>query len=171
MAEKKQVLYDLKISYNGPFLVEEFYKEVDDWINENGYSKRNKTKSEHVTKNGKKIEWVIEAQSHVGSVYHGVVNLRVLMDNVRDVVITSKGKKMNVQNGEILANINGFLIGHVYGTLYQVRPINYFITQLIDKFVWNVYNDKYDGMINSQGRDLYKRIKLFFDKQSTRFLD
>ena len=39
MSEKKQVLYDLRITYSGPFLVEDFYREVDAWIGEKGFEK------------------------------------------------------------------------------------------------------------------------------------
>ena len=55
MAEKKQVLYDLRTTYTGPFIVEDFYAEVDKWIKEKGFEKEPKKKMEHVTKNGKKI--------------------------------------------------------------------------------------------------------------------
>ena len=44
MSEKKQVLYDLRTSYNGPFVVEEFYAEVDNWIREKGHEKEQKKK-------------------------------------------------------------------------------------------------------------------------------
>ena len=32
MVEKKFVVYDLRISYNGPVKITDFYKEVEDWI-------------------------------------------------------------------------------------------------------------------------------------------
>ena len=35
--EKKQVLYDLRMTYDGPFILEDFYAEVDKWIDEKGY--------------------------------------------------------------------------------------------------------------------------------------
>jgi len=39
MSEEKQVLYDLRTMYSGPFLVEDFYADVDRWIREKGYEK------------------------------------------------------------------------------------------------------------------------------------
>ena len=44
MVEKKQVLYDLRTTYNGPFLVEDFYAEVENWIKEKGLEKEPKKK-------------------------------------------------------------------------------------------------------------------------------
>ena len=39
MSEKKIVIDGLRFSYNGPFDIIEFYKEVEDWIKENGMEK------------------------------------------------------------------------------------------------------------------------------------
>ena len=94
--ERKQVLYDLRTTYNGPFIVEDFYAEVDNWIKEKGYEKEPKKKMEHVTKNGKKIEWLIEAHMHMDMEHTmGIIALRALFDNVKEVVIKKNGKKIN----------------------------------------------------------------------------
>ena len=82
MVEKKQVLTDLRTTYNGPFQVEEFYAEVENWIKEKGFEKEPKKKMEHVTKNGKKIEWVIEAHHQLDDLHHGIVVMRALLDNI-----------------------------------------------------------------------------------------
>ena len=169
MSEKKQVLYDLRTAYNGPFVVEDFYAEVDNWIKEKGYEKEPKKKMEQVAKNGKKIQWVIEAHSHLDELHHSVIVLRALLDNIREVVIKKDGKKIRINNGDVLINIEGFVQSHVHGSFFQVKPVYYFIRTLLDKYIYNFWSDKYDGVVNSDGRNLFKRMQSFFNVQKYKY--
>ncbi|MBI2653807.1 hypothetical protein HYX02_03260 [Candidatus Woesearchaeota archaeon] len=109
MVEHKQVLYDLRTTYNGPFVVEDFYAEVENWIREKGFEKEPKKRMEHVTKTGKKIEWVIEAHHHLDDLHHSVVVLRALMDNIKEVALKKDGKKIRINNGDVFVSIDGFI--------------------------------------------------------------
>ena len=169
MVEKKQVLYDMRATYNGPLLVEDFYAEVDNWIKENGFEKEPKKKMEHVTKNGKKIELVIEAHKHLDDLHHSVIVLRALIDNVKEIIIKKDKKKIRINNGDVLINIDGFIQSHIHGSFYQVKPIYYFARTLIDKYIYNYWSDKWDGAVNSDGRDLFKRIRSFFELQKYKY--
>src|SRR3989338_1256169 len=159
MSEKKQVLYDLRTAYSGPFAVEDFYAEVDRWIKEKGFEKEPK----------KKIEWVIEAHSHLDNLHHEVIVLRALLDNVKESVIKKDGKKIRINNGDVLINIDGFIQSHIHGSFYQAKPIYYFIRALVDKFVYMFWSFKWDGTVNSDGRELFKRITSFFNLQKFKY--
>ena len=169
MVEKKQVLYDLRTTYNGPFVVEDFYAEVENWVREKGMEKEPKKKMEHVTKNGKKIEWVIEANHHFDDLHHGIVVLRALLDNVKESIIKKDGKKIRINNGDVLINIDGFIQSHIHGSFYQVKPVYYFIRALVDKFIYKFWSDKYDGDVSSDCHDLFKRLRLFFALQKDKY--
>lgn len=169
MVEKKQVLYDLRTAYSGPFLVEDFYKEVDNWIKAKGYEKEPKKKMEHVTKNGKKIEWIVEINGHFDDLHHGVVKLRALLDNVREISIKKDGRKMAVNNGDVLINIDGFLQTHIHGSFWQVKPVYYFIRTLADKYIYNFWTDRYDGKVSSDCHGLFKAIRAFFNLQRYKY--
>ena len=169
MVEKKQVLYDLRTTYNGPFVAEDFYAEVEKWIREKGFQKEPKKKMEHVTKNGKKIEWVIEAHHRLDDLHHGIVVLQVMMGNVKEVVVKKNGKKMRVNNGDVYVLINGFIQSHIHGSFFQVKPIYYFIRAAIDKFVYNFWWNRWDGTVNSDGRELFKRLQAFFNVQKYKY--
>ena len=169
MVEKKQVLYDLRTTYSGPFVVEDFYAEVDNWIKEKGYEKEPKKKMEHVTRNGKKIEWVIEAHHHIDDLHYSVVVLRALLDNVKEVIIKKDGKKIRISNGDVFINIDGFIQSHIHGSFYQVKPIYYFARALVDKFIYKFWSDKHDGAVAGDCHDLFKRIRAFFNLQQYKY--
>ena len=169
MVEKKQVLYDLRTTYNGPFVVEDFYREVEGWIREKGFEKEPKKKMEHVTKGGKKIEWVIEAHHKLDDLHHGVVILRALLDNIKEVVVKRDGKKIKVNNGDVLINIDGFIQSHIHGSFFQIKPVYYFIRTLIDKFIYQFWSFKWDGVVSGDCHDLFKRLRAFFEVQKYKY--
>ena len=165
MSEKKQVIYDLRYSYSGPFVVQDFYGHVDKWIKGQGYEKEPKKALEYVTKEGKQIQWIIEVHSHLDDLRHGIAVLHVLMNNVKEVVIKKKGKKIRINNGEVFVHIDGFIDAHLHGTFWVVKPIYAFIRTLIDRFIVHFYTDKFDGMVAEQCHKLYKDIRAFFNVQ------
>ncbi|MBI2101151.1 hypothetical protein HYT53_00930 [Candidatus Woesearchaeota archaeon] len=169
MVEKKQVLYDLRTAYSGPFIVEDFYAEIDSWIRENGFEKEPKKKMEHVTKNGKKIELVVEAHRHLDDLHHSIIVLRALLDNVKEATIKKNGKKIMINRGDVFVNIDGWMQSHIHGSFYQVKPVYYFIRAVIDKFIYNFWSDKYDGTVVSEGNELFKRIRAFFQLQKYKY--
>ena len=170
MMERKQVLYDLRTTYNGPFIVEDFYAEVDNWIKEKGYEKEPKKKMEHVTKNGKKIEWLIEAHMHMDMEHTmGIIALRALMDNVKEVLIKKNGKKMRINYGNVFINIDGWRYAMVHMGFWGMKPIYYFIRALIDKYIYH-FLDRHDSMIIDDCRDLFKRIRAFFGLEKYKYM-
>ena len=170
MTEKRQVLYDLRYTYSGSFSVEDFYAYVDQWIYEKGLEKEHKKKLEHVTKDGKKIEWVIEVHWHIDDLHYGIVVLRALFDNVRESVIKKDGRKIRLNNGDVYINIDGFIQSQLHGSFYQSKPVFTFIRTIIDLRLWNFWMFSRDGKVSGNGHDLFKGIRMFFDEQRKKYI-
>lgn len=168
MSEKKQILYDLRTAYSGPFVVEDFYAEVDKWTKVNNYEKEPKKKLEQVTKDGKRIQYVIEIFNHLDELNHGVIVLTALFDNMKEMVIKRDKKKIKVNTGDAMIHIDGFIDSHLHGSIYAVKPVFSFAREIIDKFVWN-FKGKYDAKVNADGRALFKTIQAFFNVQKMKY--
>ena len=169
MSEIKQVLYDLRTNYKGPFVIEDFYEDIDHWIHEHGHEKENKKKSEHVTKNGKKIQNVFEVHTHLDDFSHGIIVCRIYIEDMKEATITRNGRKIKINHGDILVNVDAFVDAHHHGTFYQQRPVFYMIRTVLDRFIWPFWGEKHDGTVNSQGRELYKRIRSFLNTQKLKY--
>jgi len=169
MVEKKQVLYDLRTTYSGPFLVEEFYAEVENWAKDKGYDKDPKKKMEHVTKDGKKIEWVVEIHHHLDDLHQSIVILRALFDNVKEIVIKKDGKKLRINNGDAYISIDGFIHSHIQGTFWQAKPMYYFFRGLVDHYIYNFWSFRHDGKVQADCHELFKKIRSFFSLQKYKY--
>lgn len=163
MTEKKHVVLDLRLSYNGPLSVEEFYREVEKWIEEKGMQKELKKKSEEVTSKGKRIEWIIEAWREPRHLIKQVVRLRALLDDVKEIRIKKKNHAIRMNEADALFVIDGFIetkLGH----LWTLNPLYSFLRTLYDKYIWGIgmtETERYEGPVSSDCYELHKRLKAF----------
>tara|TARA_Y100000310_G_C20347562_1_gene652717 strand:- start:182 stop:700 length:519 start_codon:yes stop_codon:yes gene_type:complete len=164
MTEKKHVVFDLRLSYNGPLSIEEFYAEVEKWMSEKGLQKDIKRKSEEVASKGKKIEWIIEAWKEPRHLVKHVVRLRALFNKVKEVKIKRKKHTVKINQVDALIVIDGFVetkLAHQW----SMNPLTQFFRTLYDKYVWSIgmtETERYEGAVNTDCYDLHKRLKSFF---------
>ncbi len=161
MVEKKIVVYDLRLSYNGPLRIEEFYKEVEDWTKEKGMEKELKKKMEHVTSKGKEIEWTVECWKNVAEYAKVVVRLRAMFHDVKEVNTVIDGKKARINQANVLLIFDGILETEL-SERWEQKPLFYFIRALFDKFVWKFHTEKYFDVVYADTHDLHRRLKSFF---------
>ena len=162
MVEKKFVVDGMKLSYNGPFDIIEFYKKVDEWISSKGKEKEIKKKTEHVEPKGKNIEWFIEIWEDVAEYARPIVRMRALFTNVKEITVKkgSKGKRLNT--GDVLITFDGILETDIGGK-WQQKPWFYFIRAVIDKFVWKFHTNKFEDKLAADVDSLYDALSDFFN--------
>jgi len=159
--EKKIVVYDLRLSYNGPLNIENFYKEVEDWIKEKGMEKEIKKKMEHVTPKGKEIEWTVECWKKVADLAKEVVRLRALFHNVKEVNVLKNSRKMRINQADVLLIFDGILETDL-SQRWEQRPLFFFLRALFDKYIYKFHTEKHFDVIYADTHDLHKRLKAFF---------
>ncbi len=167
MVEKKQIIWDLRLSYNGPLSIEEFYAEVEKWMAEKGLQKEIKRKSEDVGKKGKKIEWVIEAWKSITHLVKHIVRLRALFNNIKEIKIKRKGRTIKINQADVLIVIDGF-IETEFSHQWTMQPWFYFLRAIYDKYIWKIWSEKYDDLVTEECYDLHKRLKAFFSLSKMR---
>lgn len=165
MVEKKQVVDDLMYKYNGPFLIEDFYKEIESWMSENGLFRDQKNKSEKITQKGKKIEWVVEMWKKPVNDVKQIVKMRVLMNNVKDIKLKRKNKTIKTNQATVIINIDGW-IKTILGYRWTSAPVYTFFRTLYDKYIWLIgsnVTEANEGPVSDLCYDLHKRLKGFFE--------
>ena len=164
MVEKKFVVYDLRLSYNGPVNIEDFYREVEDWMRQKGLSKELKKKTENLTPKGKKLEWTVECWKNITTFAKEVVRLRSFFNNVREIEVRRNGKRIKTQQADVLIQIDGILETDL-SQRWEQTPIFYFFKMLVDKYIWPFYSGRYDGFPAADAHDLHKTLQAFFNLQ------
>ena len=163
MSEKKHIITDLRLAYNGPLSVEEYYAEVEKWMEELGRNKDLKRKSEEVTSKGRKVEWIVEAWKEVRHDVRHVVRLRTLFNNVEERIIKKGNKRLRINQGDILINIDGFVETHLEYHWSQ-KPLFQFFRTIFDKYIWPIgmtETERNEGPVRDECYGLHKRLEAF----------
>ncbi len=161
MTEKKQIVHGLRLHYSGPFSVEEFYAEVEDWMEKKHLHKEIKRKSEHIVKNSKKGDWMIEAWKSFDHFEKEMIQIHATMHDLKERSVIRNKKTVKFQYAEVYIEINGYIESE-YTYQWTQAPIYYFVKSLYDKYIWPIL-DKYDGAVYGDCYDLHKRLKAYFE--------
>jgi len=162
MVEKKFVVDGLKLSYNGPFDIIEFYKKVEGWISKKGKEKEIKKKTEHVEPKGKNIEWSLEIWEDVTEWARPIVRMQALFTDVKETKIKKGKKTRKLNQGNALIRFDGILETDIQGKWGQ-KPWFYFIRAVFDKFIWKFHTHKFEDKLAADVDDLFDTLKEFFD--------
>jgi len=159
MVEKKFVIDGMKLSYQGPFDIVEFYKKVEDWISAKGKEKEIKKKVEHVEPKGKNIEWFLEIWEDVTDYARTIVRIRALFTDVKEM----KGKtKKRLNKGSALIILDGILETDIQGK-WQQKPVFYFLRALTNRFVYKFHMNKIEDKLAKDVNDLNDTLTDFFN--------
>lgn len=163
MAEKKLVIDGIRFNYSGMFDIKEFFKEIEDWTDENGFERETKKKLQHVEADGKKMDYIFELWKRVEDWARVTVRLRVLFRDVVDFDMERKGYKRTMQKGKCVVIIDGFVETNIQAR-WQQKPWFVFVRTLYDKLVWKHWVGRWDGVTASACNDLYKKLFEYFKK-------
>lgn len=162
MVEKKFVVDGLKLAYNGPFDIIEFYKKVEDWIQKKGKEKEIKKKVEHVEPKGKNLEWSIEIWEDIEEYTRPIVRLRALFTDVKEVNIQRGKRKKKLNKGKALIIIDGILETDIENKWQQNALFQFFRT-LTDKFIYKFHLHNIEENLAKDTYELHDVLKEFFD--------
>ena len=162
MAEKKLVIDQLKLTYEGLFDLNAFYRLVDSWFYEKQYDKHELRNYEQVLPTGKDVELELLPWKKTTTYFKNIIRMRIKFLNVKDVEIEKEGVKLNINQGTIRMIIDGYLESDYEGW-WEDRPMFYFIRTLFDKYIYKSQFDKYQGWLIHDIQDLHSRIQKFLN--------
>ena len=163
--EKKHIVNELMLSYDGPVSVEDYYKEVDSWMEEKGLQKEIKRKDERVSGKGKKIEWQVEAWKEETYLVKSTVVIRTLLDSIHEISIKRRGKYIKTSQADALIQIDGFMETKL-NRQWTMNPLYLFFRTLFDKYIWNIGStetERHQSKVEVLCYDLHKRLQSFFN--------
>ncbi len=161
MIEKKVVVDRMLINYTGPFEVTEFYKIVEDWKEHHGREKEIKKKSEEVSPQGKNIEWSVELWKFETEHDKIMTRVKAFFKNVREIKIEKAGAVRKLNHGDVVIVLDAFLETD-YHHEWTMTPWFYFLRIVFDRFIWNIWTERYVGKLRSETMDLHKQLTAFF---------
>ena len=162
MPEKKLVVDQLKMVYEGLFDLNGFYRMIDSWFYEKQYDKLERRNYEQVLPTGKDIEIELLPWKKTTTYFKNIIRMRMRFVNVKDVEIEKDGVKLTVNHGTVRIIIDGYLESDYEGW-WEEKPMFYFIRTLYDKFIYKNQFKYYEGWVIGDIQDLHSRIQKFLN--------
>ena len=162
MAERRIIIDNLMLQYEGLFEMRELYMMIDKWLRQKGYDKFEKRNYEHVLKEGKFIEMELEPWKKITDYIKIVINMYVHAFNVKEVIVKKDNLDVKMNQGLIKIRFIGYLVTD-YEHKWEGKPVFYFLRAVIDKYVYRVSADKYEGAVAEDVKHLYQNVKAFLN--------
>lgn len=164
MSEKRIIVDDMKVQYEGLFDAKDLYRVIENWIKDNGYDKKEQMNTEHVSHSGKFVEIKFAPYKTITDYAKLVVKLKVTMNDVKDVEVKKDSHKMHLQQGKVTFSFQGIVETDHEGK-WETKPILFFIRTVFDKYVYRVYTGNYDSQVGRDVNMLAAEIKRYLNLQ------
>ena len=162
MPERKIVIEELGVNYEGIMNIMDVYKLIDDWLQGNNYDKLELFTTEYVKPEGKYIELVLEPDKKVSDYVKNIIKVRLVAKNVKDVDVEEEGKKRKMQEGTLSIVFTGLLETDYEGRWEQKATI-FFLRVLVDKYIYKFYTDRFENALAKDVKDLANQVKSFLN--------
>jgi len=164
MTEKKLIVTDLKIEYEGLFDSEELFRLLEDWFRQNGYKKNEIRHVERVKEKGKEIDFEIMPEREVSDYVRYDIDVRVRINNLIQTSVKKNGKKFKINKGKISIKFNAFLVTDV-SEKWESKPSFFFMRAIFDKFLGKKYLDKFEKGLETDVQNLHSELKAYLNLQ------
>lgn len=138
MSEKKLVIDQMKIEYEGLFDLNGLYRAVDAWLYEKGYDRFEARNYEQVLPTGKDIELELQPWKKTTDYFCNRLRLRFRFKNVKNVEVDKDNTTVKVNQGKVIIIMDGYLESDYEGK-WEAKPYFYFLRAIFDKYIFKNY--------------------------------
>ncbi|MBR9691835.1 hypothetical protein GOV06_03525 [Candidatus Woesearchaeota archaeon] len=162
MAERKLVVDQLKLTYEGVFELDGLYRTIDAWLYEKGYDKYEKKNYEQVLPTGKDIEIELMPWKKTTDYFKNLLRIRIRMTGVKDKPIKKQGVDLTVQQGRIMMIFDAYLESD-YEHRWDTKPMFFFLRTVFDKYIFKSYFAKAEKWLVNDLNQLHERVQRFLN--------
>ncbi len=162
MAEKKQIVENETITYDGLFEGTELYRVIDKFFQDKGYDKAELTHDEHVAETGKDVTIVVEGTNKANDYTKKVINIKIFIKGLHDVVLEKNKHKMKLQQGKVTAIFNAFMVTDIEGK-WEAKPMFVFLRALVDRYLYHYYINKVEQEVKDDTLHVKALVKSFLN--------
>lgn len=170
MVEKKLVIDQLKLSYEGLFDFSELYRLIDGFFFERGYDKLEVMNQEQVTSGGKQIRIILEPEKGITDYFKLIIKVRLYGIDLKEIEVEKDKAKLRLNQGQLKITFDGYVISDRNGK-WENSPFLWLVRVLSDKFIFRDHYDKSEKWLVSDIEDLQQKIKSFLNLHRYRGLE
>jgi hypothetical protein len=162
MSEKKLVIDQLKLAYEGPMDVKGLFRMIDSFFYEKGYNKWEVKNAEQALSSGKTIEIEIEPWKFTTDYFCNIIKIRMNFTDLKDIEVEKEGRKVKVQNGKVMMIIDGYFLSD-YENKWEKKAWMMFIRTIYDKYIFAKQFAYFERWLVNDVYDVHSRIQSYLN--------
>jgi hypothetical protein len=162
MTERKLIIEDLALGYEGYFEAKELYRMINDWLKAKNYDLLEAKNYEYVSENGKTIEIEMVPWKKITEYAKYEIKLKIKMENLKEEVINIDNIKKLMNKGKVKIAFKAYFTTD-YEDVWEGKPWMFIFRTLVDKFVIPSYIGKWEDGLVKDINELHTEIKTFLN--------
>ncbi len=160
--ERKLLISDLTIGYEGLFDAADFIRLVNDWFKQHDYEKNEIRHTERISEKGKFIHIEIMPYKELNDYTRHEIYVKIYMENVVDKNIKKGGKEFKINKGKISVIIDVFLATDIRYRLEAV-PWQFFLRTMYNKWLNKEYIRKAEQSLMVDVKNFHSELKAYLN--------
>tara|TARA_Y100000034_G_scaffold133517_1_gene199187 strand:+ start:1375 stop:1872 length:498 start_codon:yes stop_codon:yes gene_type:complete len=162
MSEKRLVIDQLRLNYDGLFNTHDFFTTIMAFYYERGYDMLENRNHEFTTPKGKVLEIELKPWKKTTDYAKSEFRIRIFIKDLKDVEVNKDGAKVKIQQGNLQLILDAYLVTD-YEDRLENKPYFYFLRALVDKYIFSNYTDKFESMLINDTQFLHSKLKAFLN--------
>ena len=162
MTEKKVLIENEVVQYEGLFNLTELYRLIDKFLNERGFDKFERFNEEKVTASGKDIDVLLEPGRQVSDYSKHKMKIRLYIKGMKDVEVEKDGIKIKLNQGKLRIEFAAYLISDIEGK-WQNSPTLMITRFFTERFIFKRQMKTQEVDLVQQTRHLKTLVKSFLN--------
>ncbi|MBT7902303.1 hypothetical protein HN587_00430 [Candidatus Woesearchaeota archaeon] len=164
MSEKKIIVDEATIDYEGLFDFVELYGLIDRFLKDKDYDKFEKKSGEQVSEEGKHIHLILVPAKWHSDYVKKHLKIEIIARNVKEVETEIDDLKVKLNKGTLKIMLSGILETDWEGR-WETRPIYYFLKKVYDKYIYRSDTDNFSAEIKEDVNLIKDQLEGFLNLQ------
>lgn len=162
MSEKKLVIDQMKLTYEGLFDIQGLWRIINSWFYEKGFDMWELKNYEQVLPTGKDIEIEIMPWKKPTDYFKNSIRIRIKITDAKDVEVEKEGVKLKLNQGKLRIIFDAYIESD-YENKWESVPIFYFLRAIFDKYIFRPHFNRFEKWLVNDVYDLHGRIQKFLN--------
>lgn len=166
MAEKKLIVNNKAINYEGIFNMDALFRYIFNLCKEKGYKYKKDRENAYVKEDGNYYSYVFIASKEKRSYLKGNIKIIIDMEAITDVIDDTEDIKELLQEGKVNITFDSWLITD-YEKRYDRRPFYLFVHAFIHKYIYKLQmEDNFIKEITKDTAYIYAKLKSLIESRN-----
>lgn len=162
MAEKRILIDNEVLTYQGLFDLRALMRIVDKFFHDRRYDKLETKNFEEVYEEGKQVTVEMRPYRKVSDYAKIQIRIYMVASNLKEVEIEKDGVKQKILRGKAQFSFDAYLITD-YEHKWDGMPTYYFLRSMFDKFLYKRHTDEWEKTAIKDCRGVQDEIKSFLN--------